>query len=125
MTDVDNWNKHLRLLNKINSFLFKYPMVFIHGLYFGSTEELNLAHAEGFLFELFKDTGLYPTTPHSTRINISALSDHSDYEHDEYENSQSRSSSTTIDGDETEMESSSEQGTLINDDMEADQDYPE
>jgi hypothetical protein len=34
-------------------------MVFIHGIYFGSNEEINLAHNEGFLYELFKDTGLY------------------------------------------------------------------
>lgn len=60
-------------------------MVFIHGLYFGSTEELNLAHVEGFLFEMFKDSGLYPTTAHSIRKShhLSAVSDHSDYDHDE------------------------------------------
>ena len=40
-------------------FLFKYPLIFIHGIYFGSDEEINLAHNEGFLYELFKDSGLY------------------------------------------------------------------
>lgn len=60
-------------------------MVFIHGLYFGSTEELNLAHVEGFLFEMFKDSGLYPTTANSDqrKITRSNVSDHSDYDHDD------------------------------------------
>ena len=31
----------------------------MHGIYFGSQMEIELAHNEGFLFELFKDTGLY------------------------------------------------------------------
>lgn len=37
----------------------KYPLVFMHGIYFGSHDEIEMAHNEGFLFELFKDTGLY------------------------------------------------------------------
>jgi hypothetical protein len=31
----------------------------MHGIYFGSHDEIEMAHNEGFLFELFKDTGLY------------------------------------------------------------------
>ena len=34
-------------------------MIFIHGVYFGSDDEINLAHNEGFLFELFRDIGVY------------------------------------------------------------------
>lgn len=64
-------------------------MVFIHGIYLGSNEEIDLAHNEGFLFDLFKDTGLYPTTATTTHglsstvrtaKNLSAVSDHSDYD---------------------------------------------
>lgn len=56
-------------------------MVFIHGIYLGSDEEIDLAHSEGFLFDLFKDTGLYPTTAtvrHTASKNLSAVSDDED-----------------------------------------------
>ena len=38
-------------------------MVFIHGIFFGSDDEMNLAHNEGYLFELFRDTGLFNPIP--------------------------------------------------------------
>lgn len=82
--------------------------MFIHGLYFGSTEELNLAHVEGFLFEMFKDSGLYPTTAHSIRKNnlLSAVSDHSDYDHDESSTDETAESyeKFTLDDDDYEEE---------------------
>lgn len=31
----------------------------MHGIFFGSNDEIQFAHEEGFLFELFRDTGLY------------------------------------------------------------------
>ncbi len=31
----------------------------MHGIFFGSNDEVAFAHEEGFLFELFKDTGFY------------------------------------------------------------------
>lgn len=31
----------------------------MHGIFFGSNDEILFAHEEGFLFELFKDTGFY------------------------------------------------------------------
>lgn len=90
-------------------------MVFIHGLYFGSTEELNLAHVEGFLFEMFKDSGLYPTTAHSIRKSHhqSAVSDHSDYDHDESstdETAESYEKFTLDDEDEDYEEEEEEEG---------------
>ncbi|RNA33327.1 hypothetical protein BpHYR1_010919 [Brachionus plicatilis] len=48
----------------------KYPLIFMHGVYFGSDEEILLGHSKGFLFELFRDTGLY---------NMSVIRNHFDY----------------------------------------------
>jgi len=31
----------------------------MHGIFFGSDDEIQFAHEEGFLFELFRDTGFY------------------------------------------------------------------
>ena len=31
----------------------------MHGIFFGSNDEIEFAHEEGFLFELFRDTGFY------------------------------------------------------------------
>ena len=39
-------------------------MIFIHGVYFGSDDEIKIAHSQGFLFELFRDTGLYNLSKH-------------------------------------------------------------
>lgn len=37
----------------------RYPLVFMHGIFFGSNDEIEFAHEEGFLYELFRDTGFY------------------------------------------------------------------
>lgn len=42
-----------------NDIILKYPLVFMHGIFFGSNDEIEFAHEEGFLFELFRDTGFY------------------------------------------------------------------
>lgn len=31
----------------------------MHGIFFGSNDEIEFAHEEGFLYELFRDTGFY------------------------------------------------------------------
>lgn len=42
----------------------------MHGVYFGSDEEILLGHSKGFLYQLFRDTGLY---------NMSMVRNHFDY----------------------------------------------
>lgn len=52
----------------------------MHGIFFGSNDEILLAHNEGFLFELFKDTGMY-------NMSLDALmnNDFDNEEYDDYE----------------------------------------
>lgn len=47
------------LTNIKSYFEIKYPLVFMHGIFFGSNDEIEFAHEEGFLYELFRDTGFY------------------------------------------------------------------
>ena len=42
----------------------------MHGVYFGSDEEILLGHSKGFLYQLFRETGLY---------NMSMVRNHFDY----------------------------------------------
>lgn len=42
----------------------------MHGVFFGSDEEILLGHSKGFLYELFRDTGLY---------NMAVIRNHFDY----------------------------------------------
>lgn len=44
--------------------------MFMHGVYFGSDEEILLGHSKGFLYQLFRETGLY---------NMSMVRNHFDY----------------------------------------------
>ena len=42
----------------------------MHGIFFGSNDEIEFAHREGFLFELFRDTGFYMMTSDMKKNNL-------------------------------------------------------
>ncbi|CAF0728807.1 unnamed protein product [Brachionus calyciflorus] len=86
-----------------NDQIIKYPLVFIHGVFFGSDEEILLGHSKGFLFELFRDTGLY---------NMSMIKKHFDYSSPRLEDNEFEFSETTTSDSEYEIQDDDDENDL-------------